>query len=160
MFSSGNMKFRLHAAAGKGQAVGYRLLGLVSQMIRNPASVPANIAEGQARATQARLFQFPGDCAGFRDALGAAGYLNQVEAQPALKLITETSKILAALCVVGLRTDPVVHPPVPCSLCFRDDSAGQPGWRTAACGPAETGCPCVARRLQRPRLCGQGREGC
>ncbi len=160
MFSDANMKFLLRAATEKGRVVGYRLLGLLSQMIRSPSSVPANIEEGHARATQARLFQFPGDCAGFRDALGAAQYLNQVEAQPALKLIRETSKILAALCVIGLRTDPVVHPSALCSLCFRDDSAGQPGWHIAACGPAEAGCRCVARRLQRPRLCGQGRVGC
>jgi four helix bundle protein len=77
---------------------------LVTQMTRSAASVPANIAEGRGRATKPDLAHFvsvaKGSLMETETLLMLAirlAYLSQEEAQRALNLITEISKMLTVL---------------------------------------------------------------
>jgi four helix bundle protein len=77
---------------------------LVSQMTRSAASVAANIAEGHARGTRHDYAHFVAIAKGslmetetFVMLSVRLGYITQAEAQPALDLITEISKMLTVL---------------------------------------------------------------
>jgi four helix bundle protein len=77
---------------------------LVSQITRAAASVPANIAEGNARATRRDYGQFLSIAKGslmeletFLMLAVRLKYLGQDEAASALRLATEISKMLTAL---------------------------------------------------------------
>ncbi len=79
----------------------YRLVG---QMTRSAACVPANIAEGHARATTKDYSSFLAIAKGslmetetFVMLSVRLSYVTPDEAQPALSLITETSKMLTVL---------------------------------------------------------------
>ncbi|MBI5288794.1 MAG: four helix bundle protein [Chloroflexi bacterium] len=77
---------------------------LVDQLSRAVASVPANIAEGQARGTAKEFAHFLSIARGslmetqtYLTLAVRLGYLSDTEAGPALNLITEISKMLTAL---------------------------------------------------------------
>jgi four helix bundle protein len=77
---------------------------LVAQITRSATSVPANIAEGHARATKRDYSHYLSIAKGstmetetFMMLSVRLGYLTETEAQPALSLITEISKMLTAL---------------------------------------------------------------
>jgi four helix bundle protein len=77
---------------------------LVAQMTRSAASVPANIAEGHARATKRDYANFVSIAKGslmetetFVMLAVRLGYLRAAEAEPALALLTELSKMLTIL---------------------------------------------------------------
>ena len=77
---------------------------LVAQMTRSASSVPANIAEGHARATKRDYSQFLAIAKGslmetetFVMLSVRLGYVTQAEADPVLALITEVSKMLTTL---------------------------------------------------------------
>ncbi len=77
---------------------------LVMQVARAAASVPANIAEGHARATRKHYANFLAIAKGslmetetFLMPAIRLRYLSQEEATPVLVLITEISKMLTAL---------------------------------------------------------------
>ena len=79
----------------------YRLTG---QVTRAAASVPANIAEGNARGTRRDYASFLAVAKGslmetetFVMLAVRLGYLSQAEADPSLMLVTEISKMLTAL---------------------------------------------------------------
>jgi four helix bundle protein len=78
--------------------------GLVSQITRSAASVPANTAEGRGRATKRDFAHFLAVAKGslmetetFLMLAVRLEHLSQTEAQPALDLITEISKMLTIL---------------------------------------------------------------
>lgn len=78
--------------------------GLAAQVTRSAASVPANIAEGRGRVTKPDFAHFVAIAKGslmetetFVMLAVRLGYVLQAEAQPALSLITEISKMLTAL---------------------------------------------------------------
>jgi four helix bundle protein len=77
---------------------------LVSQVTRSAASVPANIAEGHARATRRDYTHFLSISKGslmetetFVMLSVRLAYVTQADAQPVLGLITEISKMLISL---------------------------------------------------------------
>jgi four helix bundle protein len=77
---------------------------LVAQITRAAASVPANIAEGHARATRKDFANFVAIAKGslmetetFLMLAVRLSYLSQSEASSAFSLITEISKMLTAL---------------------------------------------------------------
>ncbi len=77
---------------------------LVAQITRAAASVPANIAEGHARATRRDFANFVAIAKGslmeaetFLMLAMRLGYLTENDASVALGLITENSKMLTAL---------------------------------------------------------------
>ncbi len=77
---------------------------LVAQITRSAASVPANVAEGRGRATKRDFAHFVAIAKGslmetetFMTLAVRLGYVSQAEAQPAMSLITEVSKMLTAL---------------------------------------------------------------
>jgi four helix bundle protein len=79
----------------------YRLTG---QVTRAAASVPANIAEGNARGTRRDYASFLAVAKGslmetetFVMLAVRLGYLSQAKADPSLMLVTEISKMLTAL---------------------------------------------------------------
>ncbi len=78
---------------------------LVDQLTRSAASVPANIAEGRGRATRREFANFlaiaKGSLMETETYLALSirlGYLSESQAQPALALVTEVSKMLTVLC--------------------------------------------------------------
>lgn len=77
---------------------------LVTQMTRSAASVPANIAEGHARSSKRDFSHFLSIAKGslmetetFLMLAIRLKYLLQTDAQPALSLVTEISKMLTVL---------------------------------------------------------------
>ena len=77
---------------------------LVAQITRSATSVPANIAEGKARATQRDYSHFLAIAKGslmetetYVMLSSRLGYATQVETKPILDLITEISKMLTVL---------------------------------------------------------------
>jgi len=77
---------------------------LTAQLTRAAASVPANVAEGNARSTRRDYAGFlaieKGSLMETETFLMLAvrlGYLSQIDADPALALITEISKMLTKL---------------------------------------------------------------
>lgn len=77
---------------------------LVAQVTRAIASVPANIAEGYARATRKDYGHFLAIAKGslmesetFLMLAVRLGYVGKTDAGPALELITEVSKMLTAI---------------------------------------------------------------
>ena len=77
---------------------------LVAQMTGSASSVPANIAEGNARASRRDYSHFRSIARGslmetetFVMLSTRLGYSNQAETQPVLNLITEVNKMLIAL---------------------------------------------------------------
>jgi four helix bundle protein len=77
---------------------------LVAQVTRSAASVPANIAEGNARATKRDYSNFLAIAKGslmetetFVMLSVRLGYASQADAEPILNLITEISKMLTAI---------------------------------------------------------------
>ena len=91
--------YRLSAKFPSNEA--YRL---VAQITRSAASVAANIAEGRGRATKPDFAQFVSVAKGslmetetFLMLATRLGYLSRDQAQPALDLITEISKMLTVL---------------------------------------------------------------
>ena len=77
---------------------------LVAQMTRSASSVPANIAEGNARASRRDYSHFLAVARGslmetetFVMLSTRLGYSNEAEAQPVLNLITEVNKMLIVL---------------------------------------------------------------
>lgn len=77
---------------------------LVAQVTRSAASVPANIAEGRGRATKPDFAHFVAIAKGslmetetFVMLAVRLGYVQEAEAQPAMSLITEISKMLTTL---------------------------------------------------------------
>jgi four helix bundle protein len=77
---------------------------LVDQLCRAVASVPANIAEGQARSTAKDFAHFLSIARGslmetqtYLTLAVRLGYLTEPTAEPAMDLITEISKMLTAL---------------------------------------------------------------
>ena len=77
---------------------------LVAQVTRSASSVPANIAEGHARATKRDYSHFLAIAKGslmetetFVMLSVRLGYAGQADAQPVLDLITEISKMLTVL---------------------------------------------------------------
>lgn len=77
---------------------------LVDQITRSAASVPANIAEGHARASKRDFANFLAIAKGslmetetYLMLSVRLGYLSEPEAQPALALVTEVSKMLTTL---------------------------------------------------------------
>lgn len=77
---------------------------LVSQCTRAAASVPANIAEGHARATAKDYANFLAiakgslmECETFLSLAVRLNYLTQPQTDPALGLITEISKMITVL---------------------------------------------------------------
>jgi four helix bundle protein len=80
------------------------LYRLTSQLTRAIISVPANVAEGHARATAKDYAQFPAIAKGslaeaetFLLLAVRLGYINEVTASPALSLCTEVGKMLTAI---------------------------------------------------------------
>ncbi len=80
------------------------LYRLTSQLTRAAASVPANIAEGNARASRRDYANFLSIAKGslnetetFLFLAMRLGYLREHEAMPTLNLITEVGKMLTAL---------------------------------------------------------------
>jgi four helix bundle protein len=78
--------------------------GLWSQMTRAAVSVPANIAEGHARATAKDYAQFIAIAKGslmeletYLTLTTRLKYLSEQQAQPALALVTQISKMLTSL---------------------------------------------------------------
>jgi four helix bundle protein len=78
--------------------------GFVAQVTRSAASVPADIAEGHARASRKDYLHFLAIAKGslmetetFLMLAVRLGYLSQGEAKLAFDLITEISKMLAVL---------------------------------------------------------------
>ena len=77
---------------------------LVAQITQSASSVPANIAEGNARPSRRDYAHFIGVAKGslmetetFLMLSTRLGYTTQAEAQPALDLTTEISKMLTVL---------------------------------------------------------------
>ena len=77
---------------------------LVAQITRSASSVPANIAEGNARGSRRDYAQFIAIAKGslmetetFVMLSIRLGYTSQAETQPVLDLITEVSKMLTVL---------------------------------------------------------------
>ena len=77
---------------------------LTSQITRAAASVPANIAEGNARATTKEYAHFLSIAKGslmetetFLMLAQRLGYVGEQEVQPTLSLVTEISKMLTTL---------------------------------------------------------------
>jgi four helix bundle protein len=84
--------------------LGKETYGLVSQITRAAASVPANIAEGRGRASRKDFANFLAIAKGslmesetFIELAVRLGYLPSPEAGPALNLVTEISKMLTKL---------------------------------------------------------------
>jgi four helix bundle protein len=82
----------------------YETYRLVSQLTRSAASVPANIAEGHARGTRRDYSNFLAIAKGslmesetFLMLAVRLDYIKQDEAEPALSLTTEISKMLTVL---------------------------------------------------------------
>jgi four helix bundle protein len=78
--------------------------GLVAQMTRSAASIPANIAEGHARGTQRDYCHFLAIAKGslmetetFVMLAMQLGYRSEREAETALSLMTEVGKMLTVL---------------------------------------------------------------
>jgi four helix bundle protein len=78
--------------------------GLVSQITKCVASVPANIAEGRARATRRDYLHFVAIANGslmetetYLTLAVRLNYLANDEARPAFDLVTEIAKMLGAL---------------------------------------------------------------
>ena len=83
---------------------GSELYRLIAQMTRAAASVPANIAEGSARATARDYAHFLSTAKGslmetetFLMLAVRLNYLRQEEASPTFELIIEISKMLTSL---------------------------------------------------------------
>ena len=77
---------------------------LVAQVTRSAASVPANIAEGYARATRKDYSHFLAIAKGslmetetFLMLAVRLGYVNKADSEPTMDLITEVSKMLTAI---------------------------------------------------------------
>ena len=83
---------------------GKETYGLASQITRAAASVPANVAEGRGRASRKDFANFLAIAKGslmesetFIELAIRLGYFRSPEAEPALNLITEISKMLTKL---------------------------------------------------------------
>lgn len=83
---------------------GKETYGLASQITRAAASVPANIAEGRGRAGRKDFANFLAIAKGslmetdtFIELASRLGYLRSPETEPALRLVTEISKMLTKL---------------------------------------------------------------
>ena len=77
---------------------------LVAQVTRSAASVPANIAEGYARATRKDYSHFLAIAKGslmetetFLMLVARLGYVSKADSEPTMDLITEVSKMLTAI---------------------------------------------------------------
>jgi four helix bundle protein len=98
------MELAVHTYKLAGQFPARETYGLVAQVTRAAASVPANIAEGHARGSKKDYANFLAIAKGslmetetFLTLAVRLGYLSSDQAAPAMQLITEISKMLTSI---------------------------------------------------------------